>query len=137
DVADDANDRSPWVVIDRPLHPEPLSDRVFIRPVSARHRFIDNSDGRRVLAILFGEDSSSLQWDANRLKQIRSHNPIVNSSQRLIGYLLPFNKECPGKFDAAQGESVYCACRIHSGKCFEFFRKLPIEARGLCAECPP
>src|SRR5262245_3771770 len=136
DVADNADDCSPRVVIDRPLHPEPLPDRVFIRPVPARHRIVDNPNGHGFFVILFGEDSPSYQWDADSLKQIWGHNPIIYPSQRLIRCLLSFNIECPGKIDAAQGEGVYCACRIHSWKRIEFFRKALIKTASLWAEFP-
>src|SRR5262245_19006825 len=101
DVADDANNCSPRADIDRRLHPEPLSDRVFIWPVPARHRLVDDPDRRGFLAILFSEDSPSLQWDADSAKEIRGHNPIIYSSQRLVSRLSPFNEKCPGKCSAA------------------------------------
>ncbi len=49
DVADNADDCSPRADIDRRLQPEPLPDRVFIRPALTRHRFVDNPDGRGFL----------------------------------------------------------------------------------------
>src|SRR5215510_14341190 len=104
DVADNANNRSPGTDIDRRLHSKPLSDRVFVGPVPARHCLVDDSYWHGLLAILFSEGSPPRQWDADSAKEIRGHNPIIHSSLRFVRRLSSFNKKCPGKFVAAERE---------------------------------
>src|SRR5262245_15838768 len=131
DVADDADNRHPRHDTDRRLHPEPLPDRVFIGPVPARHCLVDDPDRHGFLTILFSEDSSSLQWDSERTKEIRGHNPIIYPPQRLVRWLSSFNKEGPAEFGAAKRESVNGACSLHTGKRIKLFYKLSIKYCAL------
>ena len=55
DIADDADDLPPDPAYSASFKAEPFSDNLFIRPVAARQRFVDDDGARRILAVLLCE----------------------------------------------------------------------------------
>jgi hypothetical protein len=71
-------------------HPQPLSvagagidavaERAFPRPVLARQRFVHHDGGRRLLAIVIGEEATREDARADRLEITRAHE----AEQRIV-----------------------------------------------------
>src|SRR4051812_33181139 len=65
-VADDADHRSPVAARARRAELDLFAERVFVRPVSARHRLIDDRYGQSRRRILYREIATAPQSHAKR-----------------------------------------------------------------------
>src|SRR5215469_11329612 len=97
-VSDNSDDGQP-VIIGSPLilTLKAFSQRVFLRPVPARHRLVDYRYERRISVVMLGEISTSQQRDAHRREVFSAyrgpcqsaavawvHRSVLKSSQAVL-----------------------------------------------------
>ncbi len=85
-VADDADDRERWGWIKDQL----ATDRILVRPVTARRRLVDQNDGHRTAFILHGESTATDERDFHRLEIAGQDRPGECGEQNPTACLLPF-----------------------------------------------
>src|SRR5262245_39044903 len=104
---DHADDLAPdWLAIAAVVRYAP-ADRVLIRPVSARQRFVDDHDRRRVAAVTFRENPAFQKLNSQGLEITRTgaagagSAPLARSRRRM-----PFDIEPDVFLHAAQGRRI-------------------------------
>src|SRR5262245_21430363 len=109
-----------------------LANRVLIRPVPARHRFVDDHNRRRVAAVTFRENAAFQKLNALSL-EIAGTDAARAGGAMLAGgrRRLPFDIEPHVLLHSAQGHRIDRARGLDAGEPAQTLKKLLEKGRLL------
>src|SRR5262249_24741529 len=132
DTVDHADDLAPDRLTIAAVERHAPADRVLIRQVSARQRFADDNDRRRVAAVTFHENSAFAQLNALSL-EIAGADAARAGCALLAGggRRLPFDFEPDVFLHPAQGHRIDRARSLNARERAQTFKKLLEKDRLL------
>src|SRR5215475_5054527 len=113
DVADYADDLAPDGIAVSGLKSNAFADRVFVRPVFALHRFVNDRDGLRFHRVAVVEETTADDRNLHGRKITCGRGPAVAVWRRLsLRRNAPFDLETAARIVPAQGQNRGRARRL-------------------------
>src|SRR6266508_672989 len=134
DVTDKPNDFAPYRVALRiALEADAFADGALVRPIFARHGFVNDCYRGRIRLIAVAEVTATHQWNIHRPKIVSRDSRTVAVRRSLAGReSMPFNLKTAGRrMDTAQRQNRSSSGRLYNGQRAKLVEQLLIESISL------